>query len=218
LFRSFLFGKISLVPTASDLTSVSPSLVVWQAYDSAVKADLFSTAIVTSGGVYVVDPIPVEPELLEELLNLGPIRGLMLTNENHWRGVREFAARFSAPIFAAAGAVPANCDVDVREVENGTRIDGGLFAVAIEGAARGEIAIFHDADGGTLAIGDALINFEPYGFTFLPPKYCVNQREMRRSLRRLLDFKIERIVFAHGAPITARAGARLRRLLDADAD
>jgi len=40
---------------------------------------------------------------------------------------------------------------------------------------------------------------------------------MRRSLGRLLDFKIERILFAHGAPITAKAGARLRQLLDADA-
>jgi len=206
------------MPTASDLISVSPSLLVWQAYDSSVKADLSSTGIVTSGGVYLVDPIPVQPELLDELVDLGPIRGLVLTNENHGRGVQEFAARFSAPIFAAAGAVPANCDLDVREVQNGTQIDSELFTIAIEGAARGEIAIFHDAGGGTLVMGDALINFEPYGFTFLPAKYCINQREMRRSLRRLLDLEIERILFAHGAPITAKADLRLRQLLDADAD
>jgi glyoxylase-like metal-dependent hydrolase (beta-lactamase superfamily II) len=206
------------MPTASDLSSVSPSLVIWQAYDSAVKADLFSTAIITPGGIYLVDPIPVESDLLNELCSLGPIRSLILTNENHWRAAREFAARFSVPIFAAAGAVPASCDIDVCQVQNGIKIDSALLVIAIEGAPRAEIAIYHDTDGGTLIIGDALINFEPYGFTFLPAKYCTNQREMRRSLRRLLDFKIERILFAHGAPITTKAGARLRQLLDADAD
>jgi glyoxylase-like metal-dependent hydrolase (beta-lactamase superfamily II) len=202
----------------SDLSSVSPSLVVWQAYDSAAKADLFSTAIVTPGGVYVVDPIPIKPHLLGEHLDLGRIRGLILTNENHWRAAREFSARFSAPILAAAGAVPASCDIEVRVLQNGIKIDSALLVTAIEGAARGEIAIFHDADGGTLILGDALINFEPYGFSFLPARYCANQRQMRRSLRSLLNFKIERILFAHGTPITANAGARLRQLLNADAD
>ena len=217
LFRPLFSGKISLMPTASDVSSVSPSLVVWQAYDSAVKADLFSTAIVTPGGAYVVDPILIEPELLDEVLVVGRIHGLIVTNENHWRAAREFAARFSTRIFAAAEAVPANCDVSVQKVQNGTKIDSALLVIAIEGAVRGEIAIYHDMEGGTLVVGDALINLEPYGFTFLPPKYCLNQREMRHSLRRLLDFKIERILFAHGAPITAKAGARLRQLLDADA-
>lgn len=206
------------MPTASDLSCLSPSVAIWQAYDSAIKADLFSTAIVTPGGVYLVDPISIEPDLLLELLDLGPIHGLILTNENHWRAAPEFAARFSVPIFAAAGAIPASCHIDVCHLQDGVKIDGALLVAAIEGASRGEIAIYHDEDGGTLIIGDALINFEPYGFTFLPPKYCANQREMRRSLRKLLDLKIERILFAHGAPITAKAGARLRQLLDADAD
>jgi len=206
------------MPTASDLSSVSPSLLVWQTYDSAVKADLFSTAIVTLGGVYVVDPIPIEPHLLSEFLDPGHIHGLIITNENHWRAAREFSTRFSAPILAAAGAVPASCDIDVRELQDGVKIDSTLLVTAIEGAVPGEIAIFYDADGGTLIIGDALINFEPYGFSFLPAKYCANPREMRRSLRRLLDFRIERILFAHGTPITVKAGERLRQLLDADAD
>ena len=78
----------------------------------------------------------------------------------------------------------------------------------------GEIALYHSPNGGTLIVGDALINFEPYGFTFLPGKYCLDEKEMRRSLLKLLDRKAERILFAHGLPIVSNATARLRRLLD----
>jgi glyoxylase-like metal-dependent hydrolase (beta-lactamase superfamily II) len=88
--------------------------------------------------------------------------------------------------------------------------------IAIEGAAAGEIALHYVPDGGTFIIGDALIDFEPYGFTFLPGKYCTNEKEMRRSLAKLLDYKADRILFAHDTPILAHASDRLRGLLDSD--
>ena len=93
---------------------------------------------------------------------------------------------------------------------------GDLRVIAIQGAVPGEIALYHAPNGGTLIIGDALINFEPYGFTFLPKKYCQNQKEMRRSVSRLLKSPAERLIFAHGTPIISRATERLRRLLDAN--
>jgi len=88
--------------------------------------------------------------------------------------------------------------------------------IAIEGAAPGEIVLHYASNGGTLIVGDALINFEPYGFTFLPGKYCSNEKEMRRSLRKLLDYKAERILFAHGTPILSGASDRLQKLLDSN--
>jgi hypothetical protein len=38
---------------------------------------------------------------------------------------------------------------------------------------------------------------------------------MRRSLRQLLTYRAERILFAHGTPILTGAHARLQQLLDA---
>ncbi len=85
--------------------------------------------------------------------------------------------------------------------------------VTIAGAAAGEIALHLCADGGTLIVGDALINMGSQGFTLLPAKYCDNQKKMRLSLRQLLDYPFERILFAHGEPVTAQAHARLAELL-----
>ena len=89
-----------------------------------------------------------------------------------------------------------------------------MQVVGIEGAAPGEIALYCRKRRRDAIVGDALINFGAHGFTFLPGKYCSNAKLMRKSLRRLLDFHFERILFAHGMPIIERGRDRLEELLD----
>src|SRR5207248_6052224 len=124
---------------------------------------------------------------------------------------------FSVPIFAHPAAFPESKPDRLNETTGNATIDGDLEVIEIEGAAVGEIALYQPSNRGTLIVGDALINFEPHGFTFLPRKYCQNEKEMRRSLRKLLAYKFERILFAHGTPILSQGTARLRQLLDAGA-
>ena len=83
----------------------------------------------------------------------------------------------------------------------------------IDGAAEGEFALYHPDDGGTLIMGDALINFDPHGFTLLPRKYCTNQKQMVRSLRNFWISISSPIFFAHGNPIMIRAREQLASLL-----
>jgi glyoxylase-like metal-dependent hydrolase (beta-lactamase superfamily II) len=198
---------------ADDLIQVSESLHYWQAYDARVKADLFSTAVQTPDGFLIVDPIPLQPTLLQQLISARTIAGIFVTNANHCRAAVDFAEKFVAPIFAH-NATRAACELSSdREVNDGESFIPNARAIEIRGATAGEMAIYHDQDGGALIIGDALINFEPYGFTFLPPKYCSNAKEMRRSLRRLLDYNFERILFAHGNPLMHSARRKLEELL-----
>ncbi len=199
---------------AAELVQLPPSLFLWQAYDPAVKADLFSSAIATASGIYLVDPIPLADAALAELP--GTVTGIIVTNSNHCRAVAQFAEKFSVPILARAGSLPGEGPVNFEAVADGDKISDELQVIEIDGAVAGEIALFHAPSGGALIVGDALINFEPYGFTLLPAKYCVSQKEMRRSLRKLLGYKAERMLFAHGPPILSRAGERLQRLLDVD--
>ena len=200
---------------ACELVQVAPSLLIWQCYDPALKADLFSTAITTRNGYFLVDPIRLTDAALGQLLNADSVNGVIVTNRNHLRASAEFADRFSVPIFGHAETFPGQ-GFPGTKVGDGGKICDELAVIGIAGAAAGEIALHSTTNGGTLIIGDALINFEPYGFTFLPRKYCSNEKEMRRSLRKLLTCKAERMLFAHGSPILSRAGERLQQLLDAD--
>ena len=200
---------------ACELVQVAPSLLIWQTYDPALKADLFSSAITTRNGSFLVDPIPLAHAALAQLFNAGSVSGVIVTNSNHLRASADFADRFSVPIFAHAETFPGQAFPGTK-VGDGGKICDELAVIGIEGAAAGEIVLHSATNGGTLITGDALINFEPYGFTFLPHKYCSNEKEMRRSLRKLLTRKAERMLFAHGPPILSRAGERLQQLLDAD--
>jgi hypothetical protein len=183
--------------TASEIETIAAGLSLWRLYDPTVKAELYSTAITIAQCTYLIDPVPLTPDALAELGTPNAIAGIVVTNENHERAAPQFADRFKVPIYSAgAPGFPL-----------------GLTAVQIEGAVVGEMAVYSEAAGAVVVIGDALINFEPYGFTFLPPKYCSNVKVMRHSLSKLLDYSFERMFFAHGAPILTGARRRLEQLL-----
>ena len=183
---------------ASEIELVASGLRLWRVYDPAVKAELYSTALAVAESTYLIDPVPLTPAALAELSSQSVIAGVVVTNENHQRAAAEFADKFEAPIYSD-GSQP---------------FPPGLTAVQIEGAVAGEIAVHSDAAGGIVIMGDALINFEPHGFTFLPAKYCSNAKAMRRSLPKLLDYSFERMFFAHGTPILSGARRRLEQLLE----
>jgi hypothetical protein len=199
-----------------ELVEITPGIFLWQSHDRAVKADLFSTALVTSGGTFIIDPIPLDPRQFSHLQQRGDVPGVVVSNANHQRAAAWYSEQLSAPIFAHRDVFPDKKPARFTEIRDGTKINDELEVIEIEGAVAGEVALYHAPERGTLIIGDALINFEPYGFTFLPGKYCANERRMRRSLRKLLDYQIERMLFAHGPPILSGASARLRQLLDVD--
>jgi glyoxylase-like metal-dependent hydrolase (beta-lactamase superfamily II) len=195
---------------APEFTQVRSGLWVWQVYDRAVKSELFSTAISTTAGLCLIDPVPLaEPSVGDA----GWIAAIIITNANHQRASLDYAGRFSVPILghpdALAGLKPDRSD-GLSQIASVT----GLEPLEIEGAVAGEIALYQPFDGGTLIVGDALINLEGYRFTFLPSKYCLNQKQMRLSLRKLLSLPVERILFAHGTPLVSGAAERLRQLLN----
>jgi glyoxylase-like metal-dependent hydrolase (beta-lactamase superfamily II) len=203
------------VPTP-DFHQLFPGFWVWQVYDPSVKAELFSSAILTSAGIYIVDPIPLPDPQLRQFSQTGTVAGIIVSNANHSRASRQFSDFFLAPILAHPQSFPDLKPAQFTEAKNGTAIGGELEVIEIEGAVAGEIALYHSSNRGTLIVGDALINFEPYGFSFLPRKYCLNQKQMWTSLHQLLARPAERMFFAHGAPILSEATARLRRLLESD--
>lgn len=197
---------------ADEWHPLGPRLAIWHAYDPAVKAELFSTAIICTRGLLLIDPIPLSDPAADELLALAPVGGIIVTNANHWRASADWAKKLNVAVRGHASlADKAECPFE--SVKEGEKILDSAEVIAIAGAAPGEIALHLPDNDGSLILGDALIHFAPYGFTFLPAKYCTNHKEMRRSLRALLNYKSERMLFAHGLPILSKAQTRLEHLL-----
>jgi hypothetical protein len=185
---------------APETELVLPGLWLWHVYDPAVKAELYSTALTVGQRTYLIDPVQLAADAIAELAVHTATAGIIVTSENHMRAAPEFARRFKVPIYS----------------DGAKQFPAGLTPIGIEGAARGEIAVHSEVAGGVVVVGDALINFEPYGFTFLPAKYCSNFKTMRRSLANLLDYSFERMLFAHGTPLLSDARQRLKQLLETD--
>jgi glyoxylase-like metal-dependent hydrolase (beta-lactamase superfamily II) len=201
------------MPLAPELHRIAQDLLLWHAYDPHVKAELFSTAITTKGQIWLVDPIPLPAGDLGPRLEPRSVAGIIVTNANHWRAAPDLAARFSVQIHAHRANSPGEGSPPVQVIEQDGLVTPTLEAISIEGAALGELALFCSLNKGTLIVGDALINFEPYGFARLPRKYCTDEKQMVRSLNKLLDRDFERLLFAHGTPILSYARARLETLL-----
>jgi Metallo-beta-lactamase superfamily len=201
------------MPRAQEVDEVSPGIFVWQAYDSKSKADLFSTALTTHAGIYIVDPIPLASDGLRTLRAQPEAVGIFVTNVNHARAAAEFARALSLPILAHGELCGTPDFPHTTAVQDGEEFCRGLTAVALDGGPAGEMALHYNNNGGTMILGDALINFEPHGFGMLPAKYCQDANLLRQSLTKLLDYAFERMLFAHGMPILAGARAQLEQLL-----
>jgi glyoxylase-like metal-dependent hydrolase (beta-lactamase superfamily II) len=197
---------------AEDLQALTSSLAIWQAYDPAAHVDLFSSAVTLGERLYLIDPVALAPAARLELEARGKLCGVFLTNANHLRAAEDFAED-GAMILCSAATASAHIAREPIAIFPHDRIGDSIEAIAIEGAAEGELALFIREDGGTMIVGDALIHFEPNGFSFLPAKYCADQKLMRQSLHQLLDFSFDRLLFAHGEPMLSGARAQLERLL-----
>ncbi|HKQ37982.1 MAG TPA: hypothetical protein VJ063_07885 [Verrucomicrobiae bacterium] len=198
---------------ATDIIPVADGISVWQTFDPAVKADLWSSAVGTPVGLVLIDPIRLERTALRDLTSRVKVAGIVVSNENHERATAHFVDLFHPPVFAHGAVADALCLPHLVPVIDKSEIVPDLTAIHLEGAPTGEIALIHAENGGTLVVGDALINFEPYGFTFLPAKYCRDIKLMQRSLAKLLAYQFERILFAHGTPIVRAGRSRFEQLL-----
>ena len=201
------------MPRAQEVDEVSPGILVWQAYDSKSRADLFSTALTTHAGTYIVDPIMLGSDGLRSLEAQREAAGVFVTNTNHARAAAQFARTFSIPILVHDELCGTPDFPDATGVQDGQLFSEGLTVVALDGGPAGEMALHYSENGGTLILGDALINFEPHGFGVLPAKYCLDANLMRQSLAKLLNYPFERMLFAHGTPILSGARVRVERLL-----
>jgi hypothetical protein len=194
-------------------TKHTPHLAGWSGMHAQWGVQFDSYALQTPDGVVIVDPIQPPPSVIKQIEQLGEPIAIVLTNANHDRDADWFRKRYAIQIYAHEKA-PTDCDakIDVLIVDN-EKLPGQLVAVHLPGAGIGEIALHSKLDGGTLVIGDILLNPAGKGISLLPDDYLEDQKLALKSLTRLHDLKFNNATFAHGAPITGNADEQILSFL-----
>ena len=184
---------------------IGRDVVIWHGFDSAVRCECGSTAVLTDPGWVIFDPVPLSENAWAEILGVAGVHAIALTSGNHQRDSLSLKKTLQASIHAPAAA-RGEIEADAW-LQNGDAL-AGFSLIDLPGAAPGESAW---CDGRHLVLGDAMIHFDQ--LEFLPDKYCTSPAELRKSARKLLDLDFDSVFFAHGLPLRSHAHEKISELL-----
>jgi len=195
---------------------VLPGVHAWSIW-SAEKGLYFNGYRVEQDGVAVcIDPVdPGRDDQRNALLELGGVDRVVVTNRHHGRAAAWLARATGAEVVMHAREdAPEGLTPD-RRVEGGDELGCGLVVVEMPGKTPGEIGLLRAELGGQLWLGDALIG-RPAGGLSLPPSAKVEDaRQLRRSLRNLLDERFDALLLADGVSMLAEASGPTNSFLRA---
>lgn len=185
----------------------------------------------SDGSLFVHSPIALDEALKRAIDALGPVGHIVAPNLYHHMYVGDFAAAYpEAKTYAAPGLSEKRSDLRFDEAlgsKAGRPWGDELSETALEGFALGETVFFH-APSRTLISSDLIQNFDTSkhwptrlylraagihrktGVSRLIRLLLRDKTEGRRTVDRVLDWKPERIILAHGSPILSNGEEALR--------
>lgn len=187
------------------------------------------------GGLWVWSPVALTPDLRGALDGLGPVRHLVAPNSLHHSFLAQWAAACpGARVHAAPGLTPEVAETTLHATLGDTPDPdwgGALEQVIVPGnRITTEVVFFHRVSG-TVLVTD-LVQQPPRGWfrgwravvarldlmtapdPSVPRKFrmaTTDRPAAAQAVRRILDWPAERLVMAHGAPVTGNAQAVLAR-------
>ncbi len=187
----------------------------------------------SDGGLFVWSPIALSAELKNQVDALGPVRFLVSPNRLHHLFLQEWKLAYpQAKLYASPGLRKKRKDL-AFDGELGEKPEPGWAAdidqVPVHGSFLTEVEFFHRASR-TAIFTDLLQNlprdWAPGWRGILarldgvsapnpgaPREWraaFLNRRAARASLERILAWPIERVLIAHGEPVTADGAAFVR--------
>ncbi len=146
-------------------------------------------------------------------------RHVVLTNRHHdrdsWRLRGEFGCEVHCP---ASGVSELDGRGPVTPFEPGDELPGGIVVHEVGVICPDETAL-HIPAHRALAIADGVVEWPGAdGLTFVPDSLMDDPEETKRGLadayRRLLALDFDRLLLAHGEPVTERGKAALEAFVD----
>jgi len=220
-----------LQPVAQDIWHQQHALSVM-----GIRATSRMTVVrLADGRLWLHSPIPVSPDLLAELAALGQVAFIVAPNRFHHLYVGQWAAAFpDAIVFGAPGLEEKRRDLVMRRL--GTVADPGwehdLGQVFVEGVPTLNETVWYHHKSRTLIVtdlcqhiaGDLPLSSRLYaGLMGVRRRPAVSngvrlvirdRAALARSLRQILQWDIERVVFAHNVILRENAYDALRRAFE----
>ena len=187
-----------------------------------------------NGDLVLWSPVALGPELRAQIEALGKVRYLIAPNSLHHTFLADWHRAFpQAQVFAPPGLREKRPDITLAG-EIGTAMlpgwDGEIDVVVVRGNQITTEAVFFHRASRTALFTDLLQQFPPGWFTgwraivarldlmtapepSVPRKFRLaftDRAAARAAIRQLLEGPTEKVLMAHGAPVTAQGQAFLR--------
>ena len=210
------------------LHELAPRVMAWEAKDvTAFRA----FAVHDRDEVVLVDPLPTDEAEMGQIRALGRVVAILLTTPWHDRDAANASRTWGAPVYAHPDAL-AQLAKPIGAAPFPATLPLGLEAIHVPQAQPGKVALYDEADGGTLIPGDLWHNEAFARFPFhvkfvlkhvvklrdglhpFPPRKAKDPEGMRRALDLLLaERPVKRLLVSHGACLVDGADQRMRARL-----
>jgi hypothetical protein len=222
----------------TSLTSFAPSLWIADGDSVSVAGFRYPTRMAVirlgGGGLFVWSPVALTDALRAAVDELGSVRFIVAPNSLHHLYIGAWVSAYpGARVFAAPGLAMGRRDLRI-DGELGDAAEaawaGEIDQVLMRSALTTEAVFFHRASG-TVLFTDLVQHFPPGWFKgwravvarldrmtgdepAVPQKFRLaftDRKAARASLARILAWPVERVLMAHGVPLTADARGFLVR-------
>ncbi|EAQ03986.1 hypothetical protein OB2597_12101 [Pseudooceanicola batsensis HTCC2597] len=189
----------------------------------------------TDGGLFIWSPTALSPELRRETEALGPVRHIVAPNALHHMSLPDWHTAFPQALIHGAPGVNAKQPAIRFASDLGgdphLAWAGDIRQVLVPNKIADEVVFFHRTSG-TVIFTDLLQNFSRGWFTGwrgwvarldrmigsepqVPRKFRLALRSAtsKETLRQVLDWPAERVLMAHGTPVSSNAAEFLKKAL-----
>ncbi len=195
---------------AGAMAEILPGILHWTLHDDRLDFRSDAWALRTPEGHVLVDPLPLEEELLDRL---APVQAICLTGGFHQRSAWRYQERFGAPVWCPADATDLEGEPD-HAYRDGEALPGGLQARHAPGPSRQHYVLHLSRPDGVVVFGADLLCEAPDGaLVFAPARYMEDPEATRATVRSLLELDPAAWLPAHGGPVPAPVRAALERAL-----
>jgi hypothetical protein len=197
------------------MDTILPGVSHWSSFHEGIGSDVYSYHLVDERAL--IDP-RVPPGGVEAIGSDPPPAAALLTNRHHYRHSDRFVKAHGITVWCHTDGLHEFKDgPDVSSFEHGVEVVPGITAMAIGSLCPEETAFFIPRNGGIVALGDSLVEWEGR-LSFVPDYHMGDdpdgvKRGLEAALGHLLELPFEHLLLAHGAPIVENGRAVLEAFL-----